>query len=243
MLTERDLAILRWINGHGIADARKVSEKFAIYQQKTYLRLKRLVDAGLLKHERILFGKPGVYYLTKAGVEASGSELTVINKVVLSTMEHDLKLVDLSIFLEKERGGKWVTAREIMLHKVTSAKNKIERLKLLKTRTADGLLVTEEQTFAVELELTMKSQQRLKKIIEDYARDIQKGVYNGVLYYCGNKEIGLKVLDFVKGTAANGKIEAYTFIDKNKIEIELPKISQQKISMDFDFSKFRRGEE
>lgn len=243
MLTERDLVILRWINRHGFAEAAGVSKNFKINQKTVYVRLKQLVDTGLLKHERILFGRPGVYYLTKAGVDMSGSELNAISKIVLSTMEHDLKLVDLSIFLEKERGGKWTTARDIMLHKLAGAKNKIERLKLLKTRTADGLLVTEEQTFAVELELTMKSQQRLKKIIEDYARDIQKGVYNGVLYYCGNKEIGLKVLDFVKGTAANGKIEAYTFIDKNKIEIELPKISQQKISMDFDFSKFRRGEE
>lgn len=84
----------------------------------------------------------------------------------------------------------------------------------------------------------MKSQQRLKKIIEDYARDIQKGVYSSVLYYCGNKEIGQKVLGFARGMAADWRLHAYNFLDKSEIGVEQPETTQPEMTMNFDFSKF-----
>lgn len=111
-LTKRDLEILYWINRMRYVTVNQVAKKFKIGIWYTYKRLKKLCDDEYLYSLRIFRNKPGVYICTKKGAEISGSNLWAPKHYVnLANYEHDLKVVDLSI--ELERQGEWISMREL----------------------------------------------------------------------------------------------------------------------------------
>jgi len=75
-LTGRDLDVLRFVTRHGFATAEQVgAHSFSSWRNKrleldvsmtmVYRRLKKLVEADLLRHEYVLHGRPGVYLATR----------------------------------------------------------------------------------------------------------------------------------------------------------------------------------
>ena len=148
-LTERDLRILYWINRMRYATVNQVSKKFKIGVKASYRRLKKLCVDGYLYSLRIFRNKPGVYICTKKGAEIAGSNLWAPKHYVnLANYEHDLKVVDLSI--ELERQGEWISVRELRQDSRTYM-------------IPDGVFRNDGKKIAVEVELTKESEKNVKK--------------------------------------------------------------------------------
>jgi hypothetical protein len=186
-LTKRDLEILYWINRMRYVTVNQVAKKFKIGIWYTYKRLKKLCDDEYLYSLRIFRNKPGVYICTKKGAEISGSNLWAPKHYVnLANYEHDLKVVDLSI--ELERQGEWISMRELRQDSKTDM-------------IPDGVLIKDGKKIAVEVELTKKSEKNLKKKMSYYKRSID---YDEIWYFVSSRvvydavEKAAKEMDYVK---------------------------------------------
>lgn len=129
----------------------------------------------------------GFIYAPKKGAEISGSNLWAPKHYVnLANYEHDLKVVDLSI--ELERQGEWISMRELRQDSKTDM-------------IPDGVLIKDGKKIAVEVELTKKSEKNLKKKMSYYKRSID---YDEVWYFVSSKAVydavekAAKEMDYVK---------------------------------------------
>lgn len=191
MITERDRKILYWINRHGFVLVSQVQKAFEMGKTAAYRRLKEMVDRGLLKHERILADIPGVYWVTREGVELCESLLSAGKKPSPSTMLHDIKVIDISVYMLKQYGDvKWLTAREMKSMQLREAQARGENVfSVLGARVPDGVLERNGQYYAIEVELSLKNRQRLKAIIDDYAKRIVQQEFTSVVYFYGKESI------------------------------------------------------
>lgn len=121
------------------------------------------------------------------GAEISGSNLWAPKHYVnLANYEHDLKVVDLSI--ELERQGEWISMRELRQDSKTDM-------------IPDGVLIKDGKKIAVEVELTKKSERNLKKKMGYYKRSID---YDEIWYFVSSRvvydavEKAAKEMDYVK---------------------------------------------
>jgi hypothetical protein len=190
-ITERDRDIITLINKFGFMTADRLGKIYSISQSRVHRRLKILCDKNLLRHNRLLSAYPGAYWPTKDGKELSGSFLTPIHAPRLATFEHDLKVIDVYIDIKEKYGDSvnWLTSREILSRRITEARSTREAFQALKSKIPDAILVRGDKKFAVEIELSTKSRQRLRKILAGYAASLAQGTLNSVLYYTTRQTI------------------------------------------------------
>ena len=174
--TDRDAHILRWINGHGFATVQQTADWLGNRYQNNHRRLKRLVDAGYLRSQRVGHSRH-VFYLTKAGVIQCGDDLPPFRAIRFGSFVHDLRLIDLATKLNRETGGQF------------TPEHRLRQERGLKTIGAyghipDGLLKLDgKPPIAIELELSTKGWQRLQNILLAYAADFD---LREVWYFAGN---------------------------------------------------------
>ncbi|MED4717766.1 hypothetical protein [Bacillus badius] len=214
-ITERDKKIVYWINKHGFATAEQVGKEFGMSKTAVYRRLKGMVDEGLLKHGRVLADIAGVYWVTNNGVELSESKLSAGKKPGAATLAHDLKMIDLSMYLLKEyENCTWLTAREMKSMQMKEAEKTGEnKFAVLGSRVPDGVLVMGGQYYAVELELTLKNRKRIKGIVDDYAKRMARGEFASVIYYY-DKESVARVLH--EEVASKAVVRRFQFFEVPK---------------------------
>lgn len=185
-LTERDLEMIRWINGHRMATVEQVVQAFDMGKKAAYRRLRAMVEAGYVEHQRIFRDKPGVYFPTSQGIAVSGDDLPAITRITLGTYEHDLQLVDLSIRLVEQTGGQWHPERRIRREKGFLGVG-------IPGHVPDGLLrLPSGSTVAIELELSVKGNRRIKDILMNYQKG-EHGAVSEVWYYCRSAAIAQRV--------------------------------------------------
>lgn len=209
-ITERDVAMVRWVGRLRFAEARQVAARFRMDERNAYRRLRGLVGAGLLEHRRIFHAEPGAYFATKAGLATSGVVLPP-PRIDIRTYEHDRRAAEIALDLEREFGERAiVTERE--LRSVDGSQPAQPRYAIRRgaERTRRGLhfpdLAVEsngDRPLAVEVELTGKGSARLGSIVRGYvaARHL-----SGVRYYASRKAIG-GVTRAVAGARAESVIE------------------------------------
>ena len=161
-LTERDLKMIRWINGHRSATAEQVAKKFGLSIPTAKKRLYGLKSLGCLVYEKVFHDKPGVYRAAARGIAAADDNLPAA-RLLLGSYKHDLQLVDLAVTLEHRTGAQWQTDRQIRHEK---------GLKGVGTpgHSPDGVLIFPGGArIAVELELSPKGAGKIEKILREYA--------------------------------------------------------------------------
>jgi hypothetical protein len=160
-LTERDVEILQFINLFGFCEMPQLIARFGWRKPRNYQIMKKLLTAGLVKHERVFHGQHGIYRLTPAGARHSG--LPPLSKVPLASYAHDVRVIELYLALRQQYPGvQWVSERELKHEKYFSGVGKRGHL-------SDGLLIFEDgKHVALEVELTLKSKSRLEKILKEY---------------------------------------------------------------------------
>jgi hypothetical protein len=218
-ITENDIAILTTINRFGFMTVREIAKITGRLETVVYSRLKVLCDYELLENQRLFYGKPGAYWLTYQGKIACESPLSTIKGPRIATYNHDLCVIAVYIELKKKYGEKlsWLTAREIMSEKFAASKNgeaspPRNALAPIKGHIADGVALFDDKKFAVEVELSMKGPARLKKIIAEYVKALNSGIFNAVLYDTNNPHIADRLKEVI--TAVTGQLAGHFRIGK-----------------------------
>lgn len=191
---ERDVEILRWINGFGFASAEQIRGFMQVNDSTAYARIGKLVKHGYLERQRILHGQARVHKVTKKGVIASGDALVPLAYVTMGTFRHDFMLVDLALMLERQTGGRFTPDRRIRHNEGLSGVGQLGHV-------PDGYLhIGEDKPIAIELELSIKSRQRIQNIVNGYGGNLD---VKEVWYYTDQEDVARAI-----GKAADG----YSFI-------------------------------
>lgn len=179
-ITDRDLHLLTFVTRHGFATAAQIGlwsfseweageRELVVSMSMVYRRLGKLVSGGLLRHEYVLHGRPGVYLATRRCADFVDAGVPPA-KVDLKSFDHDLAVVDLALSLEGLFD--WLTEREIRARAVSAVRGrggKISRSGRL-GRVPDGLLLGyKAERWAVELEISGKDNARYLDIFRAYA--------------------------------------------------------------------------
>lgn len=180
-LTERDLELLRSMVSMGFLGTSHIQDKFFLGAARTTVlrRLRLLENQSLVKRILGLESQENLWMVTKKGASKVRLERPKVhwNKNML---EHDYRLLKLRLSLE-ECGVvfSWMPEHEIRskLFRHHGPKNFSERI------VPDGLLGIQvngkSESIALELELTLKNQTRIKRTLSRY---ISKGGVYGVWY-------------------------------------------------------------
>ena len=135
-----------------------------------YFRLRRLVKAGYLRRQ-LLHGH-AVYLLDKRGFDEirdmNKYNLFLVQQKELKDVEHDLLVADVRYYFEQHAKVEWISERSILLHPK----------KLV--HVPDGGFILGQTTVGVEVELTRKSIERYRELVQYYAL---KGPQRVVYFY------------------------------------------------------------
>lgn len=173
-ITERDLEILNFINDFGFCEMPQLEQRFKLRKPKNYMLINRLIKVGLVKHERLFYGRHGVYRLTRKG--ARHTELPPLTKIVLGNYKHDLKLIEVYLKLRVlYPEAQWISERKLKREKYCDGVGKRGHL-------PDGVLIFPDgKEVAVEVELTAKDKYRVERILKWYSSKLD---IKEVWYYC-----------------------------------------------------------
>lgn len=173
-LTERDINILRFINDMGFCEMPHIDKKFGLKKTTNYRVINKLIEYELVQHKRIIFGRHGIFYLTKKG--SSYTDLPPIKNISLGIYYHHVALIDVHLkLLELYPEASWLSERKLKQENMSTGLGNLKH-------TSDGILsFSDEKKIAIEVELTMKSKRRLNQIVKFYAANL---AINEVWYYC-----------------------------------------------------------
>lgn len=174
-ITDRDIEILRFINDHGFCITPHLERRFKIKNWRVYQLMKRLVGANFVRSESIFKGRPNFYYLTKEG--AAFTDLPAIPKINLGIYEHQITLIDVAFSLsDTYPSSKWISERKLKYDKFFAGLGS-------RGHIADGMLVLDdERNIYIEVELSLKSINRLESILKTYTRELS--IKDEVWYFC-----------------------------------------------------------
>jgi hypothetical protein len=199
LLGEDELQVLEFLAEHRVATTGHVQELLGSTRQAAGVRVRRLVEAGLVGRQRIFEGQPATCWITRRGLDAIDKSLPA-PQLNLKEYRHDLGAAWL--WLAARRGVFGELRGVVSERTMRSADRRAEapahrfgvgagaggRLHYpdLLLQTASG------QRVAVELELTGKGRRRLDGIMLGYAAD---PLIDAVLYLCPRGRVGAGVRD------------------------------------------------
>ena len=184
-VTERDLELLKWINGFGFVMAGQVARWMNVDEKVAGRRLRKLESIRLISRERVFHRGGSVVRVTKDGVKMSGDELGPMKTLRLGTFEHDKSMVDLSLDLVSQNEGSYFLPERRIRHE------RGQKGVGQKGHISDGILTkSDKKRIAVELELSRKQRWRLDKIVSEFQADMS---LDEVWYFCSDN-----VSDLVK---------------------------------------------
>ena len=175
-ITERDISILQFINDFGFCEMPHIDKRFNLKKPRNYQIINRLIDAGLVKHERIFFGRHGIFRLSNAG--AKYTKLPPLFRLALANYSHDMALIEVHLKLRKQYPeAEWMSERQLKRDKFFDGIGKWGHL-------PDGMLFFPDgKHVAIEVELTLKGTHRTQRILKEYSAQFS---VKEVWYYCAD---------------------------------------------------------
>lgn len=121
-------------------------------------RLKKLIEAGFLTRQRIIYGIPSIYSLTYQAKALIGAPVRV-EKIRLEQISHDITVLNTAIYFNKVKGIPFTDMKtEKQLHSIDGFSNRKHR--------PDFIYIEDGKTTCVEVELSLKNKERLEKNIK-----------------------------------------------------------------------------
>lgn len=164
--TDRDGRLLRWINGHGSVTLRQMARWTGVSYQSMQRRVRQLVDHGYLERRAIFHGDRA-HWLTKLGHQLCADDLPPPKDIKLGSYRHNHMLVDLSLSLIADLGGRFTPERRV--RQIMGFTKFGERY-----HVPDGWMHVDarKKPIAIELELSTKGSRRLEKIMHHHVFDL-----------------------------------------------------------------------
>lgn len=177
MQTSRDAEIVYWIGCLGAAGAEHVMREFVMSRSAVYQRLRSLTRDGLLEHHAVLYGRPGMYTATLAGLRWQGIAHLGVCNVRPGGFEHAWQVAHTAAEFGEVMPD-WELMSERELRSIESERNELlasaevgqvasravlHRPDLVLSCSA-GLVIP------IEVELSTKSASRLAAICRGWAR-------------------------------------------------------------------------
>lgn len=177
MQTERDSEIVSWIGGIGAAGAEHVMSEFGMSRSIAYQRLNSLTRDGLLEHHTVLYGRPGMYTATLAGLRWKGIAHLGVFSVRPGGFEHAWQVAQTAVGLGRAMPD-WDVMSERQLRSAENEYGKLlASIQVGKATTGaklhrPDLVLTCKRGLVVpiEVELSTKSASRLAAICRGWAR-------------------------------------------------------------------------
>jgi DNA-binding HxlR family transcriptional regulator len=188
VITKRDLLLFRTLASYGMLSTKQVaSNVFHSIATTTVLRRLRTLEASnYLRRITGLESQEVLWVLMEKGAEIAGVQLSK-RHWSKNMLNHDHKLLSLRLKLEKCGVAKsWIPEHEIrsLIFKKYGLKDAKQKL------IPDGLMGVEAKgnktSVAIELELTLKNQGRIKEIVKRYQ---EKKDLSAVWYIAESKTI------------------------------------------------------
>lgn len=198
ILTKRDVEILNFINDFGFCEIGQIERRFGLKKPRNYQVMKKLVKMGLVKHERIFYGKCGVFYVSRQGSQYTG--LPPIKNIPTAIYEHQLMVIELYFkLMHQYPEALWVSERHLVHDKFKIGVGQ-------RGHIPDGMLIMpDHKKIAIELELTLKGEFRLNKILRGYVGQLS---IKEVWYFCSSKAF----------SKVNGAAKAFPFIKVHNLQ-------------------------
>ena len=178
-LTKRDKEILTFLNECGFCTMPQIQKQFDLKLPRSYQVLQRLITGGYVVHDQIFRKLHGIYFLTRKG--ASFTQLPPLSRISLGGYKHQIIITDVRQKLcEQYPGSTWMSERYLIQQKFYYGIGKSGHL-------ADGILILPDGVkIAIEIELSMKSKHRLKKIMNAFAGQLK---IKEAWYFCADNII------------------------------------------------------
>lgn len=224
--TERDRKMLVDLTRHGVETAEQLRRKFFRKEggghaslTAVYGRMKKLEGARLVKHDRVLWGRPGVYRTTEAGARVAGVGLGSA-PLDWTKLEHQIAVVDLADeLLEEHPGATWTTERELRRDELDGPRDEEGRLLKMgeRRRISDGLMVLADGSrVAVELELSAKKEAAYRALLDKLSLQFLNEELEGVWFYFKSSAALERMRRLAEGDP--GYDEGYWFADRLRFE-------------------------
>lgn len=166
-LRRRDLELLAWVGEQYAARADQLAVLMGCGPRTVQRTLARLRNAGLTTTRHVLVGEPAWVMPTAAGLRACGSSFGVWSPRI-GLLSHVAWVNEVRLHVQRRSpSSEWVAERLLARDRTPG-----EHL-------PDGVVVTEGQRVAVEVELTVKSRRRITAILDELA-----GRFDAVVYFC-----------------------------------------------------------
>lgn len=167
-LRARDLEVLRWVCEQYGARTDQLEVLLGTGPRSVQRLLVRLRDAGLVVTRRVLVGEAAWVIPTRAGLRAAGQGFGVW-QLRLGGLMHVAAVNHVRLHIgERSAESEWVCERTLARERGPG-----EHL-------ADAVVITEDgRRVAIEVELTVKSRQRVRLILDDLSAR-----HDAVLYFC-----------------------------------------------------------
>jgi len=179
-LTTRDRQMFQWINGHGFVTLPQAATWMDASYYAARRRLRVLVDNGYLERKRFEHGGARVHWLTTKGWEVSSDSLAPPKAINRITYFHDTTLVDVALTVAAQTGGSFFPERRLRADLLAKGRRTQSHL-------PDGLLYIDgRKPIAIELEMSVKTIDRLDRIISGYITNLR---LEEVWYFVTNKDV------------------------------------------------------
>jgi DNA-binding transcriptional ArsR family regulator/acetolactate synthase regulatory subunit len=166
-LRVRDLEVLAWLCEQYGARNDQLEVLLGNGPRTVQRVLARLRDAGLIDVRRLLVGEPAWAIPTSAGLRAAGQGFGVWRPRI-GQLAHVAAINDVRLRVQaRSPQSEWVPERVL-----AKERDRGEHL-------PDAVVIAEGQCVAIEVELTVKSQSRVKLILDELSVR-----YDTVLYWC-----------------------------------------------------------
>ena len=223
---ERDRKIIREIDRWRVCQGRHVRELVGFGGQRACdRRLRKLVQAGYISREKVLYGVAGIYRVTSKGAKLEGLSKSR-NKIRVEQIRHDIAVLDTAIYLCKVRGLKYSEIKtELELHRLDGFGKRKHR--------PDFVFKKDNKISCVEIELALKAKDRFEAIIKNNFMDydsqiwivpnlefkIAKTLRNSKLKYPNIEIIELSQIQETKENENNG--DTTTHLESERISSEI----------------------
>jgi DNA-binding Lrp family transcriptional regulator len=162
-ITQRDIALLQWTNGFGFVSVLQIAKWMGVDFSTAARRVRLLIEAGLIRRTTVDILSANPIVVTPDGALVAGDSLPPLKGIRTGDFRHDSLLVDMARGLTARFPRSLFEPVRRLRHSGALAKAK---------HLPDGYLHFRGHRYTIELELTVKSRQRLSAIMAEHTTDI-----------------------------------------------------------------------